>query len=135
MSTLTPRLGLVLAGALLGLALAGPAAAEPPAAIPNSSHDRANATFESFAKTWMKQMEKAGRSQPRMIPTGAAFRDPSDEFQIETKATGRPGSPFVGILRYQEEQLHCDRDGGNCRSMGKTPITEIFRFKNGRWIY
>ena len=31
--------------------------------------------------------------------------------------------------------LVCARGGGNCRAARRTPITEIFRFQNGKWVY
>ena len=127
-----------LAAAALALGIAASTSAEPPAAIPDSSQNRAGSSFDRFAQEWLQKMEKSSqrtRQQPKLMPAGAAVRSPSKEFRTELKATGRPGAPYVGILRYEEYQLRCDAGGENCRVVGKTPVTEIFRFKNGRWIY
>ena len=54
----------------------------------------------------------------------------------ELKATGHPTAPYVGVLRYHENLYTCsDRAATRCSVAAQTPVTEIFRFQNGRWIY
>ena len=60
----------------------------------------------------------------------------TDEFRVETRPTGYPGAPFVGLIRYSEQIFSCaDKGATRCGVKQTTPITEIFRFQDGRWIY
>lgn len=128
---------------LVASALALPAAAwaTPPAAIPNSSNE-ARSSFQRFAKGWMERMQKLevrNRRNPT-LRTGsvarASYRGYGDDFSIELKPTGHPQAPYVGILRYEERLYTCsDRKASRCSIASTTPVTEIFRFQGGRWIY
>ena len=47
-----------------------------------------------------------------------------------------PAAPFVGLLRYGEQLFSCSDTGATrCGVAHTTPVTEIFRFQNGRWVY
>jgi hypothetical protein len=129
--------------ALLALLLATPALAGPPAAIPDAGRERAGRAFESFASEWMAKMENAerqNRSRPKAASNGSGqhftYRGYGSEFETELKPTGHPAAPYVGLLRYREELYTCsDKATKNCSVSTHTPVTEIFRFQNGRWIY
>ena len=125
---------------ILGLAMA--AAANPPAAIPNTdpAHQRAERSFNEFAKGWMQKMarvESANRAHPKLASNGnASYRGYADDFQIELKPTGSSTAPWVGILRYNEMLYTCmDRMAKSCSPSNTTRVTEIFRFQGGKWIY
>lgn len=129
--------------ALLALLLAAPAPAGPPAAIPDGSRERAGRAFESFANDWMGKMQRAerqNRSRPKLQTVGSreqfTYRGYASDFETELKATGHPAAPYVGVLRYHENLYACsDRTATRCSVAARTPVTEIFRFQNGRWVY
>ena len=71
-----------------------------------------------------------------LIGTGCATIPADETIRTELKPTGNPESPYVGILRYVEHVYECNGPSDrNCRRVSATPVTEIFRFRNGRWIY
>ena len=123
---------------LLALLIASPALAGPPAAIPDADHDRAMTSFDRFTTDWMKklrQAEQRGRNRPE-ARRASSFRGYGDDVQIELRPTGHPSAPFVGLLRYKEHTYNCTaRAASSCSIKRTQPVTEIFRFQNGRWVY
>lgn len=132
------RAGLVL---LTFVGLAFPVAANPPAAIAPHSTSPADLNFDDFAKDWMKKLhdlERKSRGAPGRSKTGSSvsYRGYSSEFSTELKPTGRPEIPYVGILQYSERVYRCtDATLERCSIASVVPVTEIFRFQNGRWVY
>jgi len=135
-------------GAALALALVGGAArAETPAGKKATSTSsaggeqkmgQASSAFDSFTSTWMTQLAAASALQP--VAAGAVasrtYRKYTGEFTKEVKPTGVPSNPFVGVLRYVEEEYSCsDAARTQCSLVSTMPVTEIFRFQNGRWVY
>lgn len=121
------------------LSLAG-----PPAAISeDDSHQRTLRSFKSFASSWMDKMERVerrNRTSPEIRPSGAGklvtYKGYGGDFKIEIKQTGYAKAPFVGLLRYTEQTFTCtDERATRCRIASTVPVTEIFRFQNGRWVY
>ena len=121
------------------LSLAG-----PPAAIPeDDSHQRTLRSFKSFASGWMDKMERVetrNRTSPEIRPHGSqnlvTYKGYGSDFKIEIKPTGYAKAPFVGVLRYSEQLFTCvDKRATRCRVASTTPVTEIFRFQDGRWVY
>jgi hypothetical protein len=125
-------LPLVLAGQV-ALA-AGPSAAAPPP-------DRAKASLDQFANQWMAkmgQLEANNRAQASRQPAGAPvkYRAYGSNYTTELKPTGSKQAPYVGLIRYEEREVSCkDKSQKECEVSERTPVTEIFRFQNGRWIY
>jgi hypothetical protein len=118
--------------------------AGPPAAIPeDDSHQRTLLSFESFASRWMEKMERvetSNRATPEIRPYGSrtlvTYKGYGSDFRTEIKHTGYAPAPFVGVLRYSEQHFTCvDPRATRCRLASTTPVTEIFRFQNGRWVY
>ena len=130
---------------LLALGIASAALAGPPAAIPNPdpAHQRAERSFDDFAKSWMQKMARAesqNRTKPKLEPLGgamvASYRGYEDGYVIELKPTGSATAPWVGILRYHELTYTCaDKSTGSCAPSKKMRVTEIFRFQGGKWVY
>jgi hypothetical protein len=129
---------------LAALSIAGPAPAGPPAAIPQDDvHRRTLRSFERFASRWMEKMERVeahNREKPEIRPLGSrnliTYRGYGGDFTVEIKPTGYAPAPFVGVLRYSEQLYACaDARATRCRLTATTPVTEIFRFQNGRWVY
>ncbi len=139
-------------GAALALSLmAGAASAETPAAkaAPKKTASaaaasgaqkmgQASSAFDSFTATWMTQLQAASALQP--VAAGAVasrtYRKYTGEFTKEVKPTGVPSNPFVGVLKYVEEEYSCtDAARTQCSLVSTMPVTEIFRFQNGRWVY
>ena len=131
--------------ALLAPGLASMALAAPPAAIPNldPAQQRAERSFDDFAKGWMQKMARAegqNRTKPALQPQGgvmvASYRGYDDNYQIELKPTGSKTAPWVGILRYHELTYTCaDKSTSSCAPSKTLRVTEIFRFQGGKWVY
>ncbi len=85
----------------------------------NEAHNRSNATV-----------------QPGSDQNLVTYRGFGENFTVELRPTGHPSSPFVGILRYEEQVYSCnDVDASNCSVASSLPVTEIFRYQGGRWVY
>jgi hypothetical protein len=128
---------------VLGIATA--ALAGPPAAIPNPdpAHQRAERSFDEFAKGWMQKMarlESQNRAKPTLASQSgamvASYRGYDDDYVVELKPTGSSTAPWVGILRYHELTYTCaDKSTASCAASKKMRVTEIFRFQGGKWVY
>jgi hypothetical protein len=133
------------AAVALGLALwlCAPAWAAGDAARAIASPERAAASFEDFARQFMAKVrgqEERERHRPRVAagPGSAIFtyRGYGEEYRTELRATGQAAAPFVGLLHYTEHVYSCkDLGGGACTVASSAPVTEIFRFRGGRWVY
>ena len=134
----------ILTASVCLLLCSGLALAAPPASIPeDDSQQRTLRSFKSFASSWMKKMERVetgNRAKPQIRPLASGnlftYKGYASDFDIEIKQTGYPVAPFVGILRYSEQVFNCvDASATRCRVVSTIPVTEIFRFQDGRWIY
>ena len=125
------------------LFMAAPALADDVASIPDSADERARRSFSEFAQSWMVKMaenEAQSRKNPAVQPGASdnvvTYRGFGDDFTVELRPTGHPVAPFVGILRYNEQVYNCnDVDASKCTVASSLPVTEIFRYQGGRWIY
>jgi hypothetical protein len=124
-----PALALVCLG---WLGLAPDAGAEPPAAPARPTGDAIQASFDRFARTWLEGLDREGRRSE--AARKASYRRFGPDFDVELKPTGRPRTPWVGILRYWESHYRCPAEG-SCELIQNTPITEVFRYQNGAWVY
>jgi len=130
-----------LAAALL--LMAAPALADDVAAIPDSADERARTSFSDFARSWMAKMqdnEAKNRENPTIQPGPSenivTYRGFDEDFTVELRPTGHPVAPFVGILRYNEQVYSCNGvDASKCSVASSLPVTEIFRYQGGRWVY
>jgi len=134
------RLGGSIAGALLLVGLCAPALAEPPASIPrqDAAQQRASRSFDRFAAGWMKKMKKAEASGRKRALANHSYRAFSDNsMQMQLRPTGSSKAPYVGLLRYQEQQIRCEdpKARRGCKVVSTTPVTEIFCFQDGHWVY
>jgi len=130
--------GALGASVLLGTGALAQGAA--PAALPPSDAQRvAAAAFDSFASQWMDRMERVedqNRRKPERGASSVSYRGYTNDFRVELRPTGYPGAPFVGLIRYGEQLFTCSDPGATrCGVSHTIPVTEIFRFQNGRWIY
>ncbi len=125
------------------LLIAAPALADDVAAIPNSADERARTSFSDFARSWMAKMqenEAQNRKNPTVQPGPSenvvTYRGIGEDFTVELRPTGHPSAPFVGILRYNEQVYSCNEaNASKCSVASSLPVTEIFRYQGGRWIY
>jgi len=132
--TRDPATGAARARALAILAAALLAAAPPVArAEPSGSGEGSIlGSLEQFARGWLRALPEADADDEpdalRFVEYGAPV--------TELKSTGQTGSPFVGIIRYTERQYRCEDAGRErCVLDSSRPVTEIFRYRNGRWEY
>jgi len=134
---------LVASAVFASFLVSGSALAEPPAAIAPQGHERVRATFERFASTWMdkiRRLETQQRESPTIRPGAGGllvtYRGYGDAFKTELRSTGHPSAPYVGILRYSEHLYSCQSvEATKCTVASTVPVTEIFRFEDGRWVY
>jgi hypothetical protein len=87
-----------------------------------------NSSFAAFSRGWMDKLRREGVPQP------GHQLFVSDATETELRPTGHAIAPYVGILRHCEMTLLCD-DAKQCRMVGRTVVTEIFRFQGGEWVY
>jgi len=127
----------------VGMALAlapTPALADDMAAIAPAD-SRARASFTKFAQSWMEKVQRMAKEQKPTASPGApnalvTYRDYTDDFTVELRPTGHASSPYVGILRYNEQIFSCrDIKTNDCTMSSQIPVTEIFRYQDGRWVY
>jgi hypothetical protein len=137
---------ILIAAILLGAGAAAaddPAAAAPPAAIADGARSRAERSFDSFCREWMAKvrgLEERHRANPDVKVGSTApiitYRGYGDDYSIELRPTGYPSAPYVGLLSYVEHVYSCtSMDAQDCRVAASTPVTEIFRYQDGRWSY
>ena len=116
---------------------------EPPPAAVDFSAPSAHESFARFAQDWMDTIRRAAE-QEREKPTlrsgpnspVASYREYASDHQVELRPTGNARAPYVGVLRYQELVYACrDASTADCVVSSNLPVTEIFRFQDGRWIY
>ncbi|MFV1977868.1 MAG: hypothetical protein ACC649_00815 [Myxococcota bacterium] len=125
------------------LLMAAPIIADDVAAIPDSADERARTSFSDFARSWMAKMQKneaQNRKNPIVQPGPSeniiTYRGFDEGFTVELRPTGHPAAPFVGILRYNEQVYSCNGvDASKCSVASSLPVTEIFRYQGGRWVY
>lgn len=127
----------------IGLALvfgATTASADNPAAIAPQD-DRARTSFAKFSREWMAKVQRMADEQKPTARASASsalvtYRDYTDDFTVELRPTGHASAPYVGILRYSERIFSCQDIGANdCTMSSEIPVTEIFRYQDGRWVY
>jgi len=144
MTRLSTSMYKTLCGLALALLLAAaPALADDVAAIPDSADEQARISFSEFARSWMAKMgesEAQNRKNPTVQPGPSenlvTYRGFGEDFTVELRPTGQPAAPFVGILRYNEQVYNCAGvDASKCTVASSLPVTEIFRYQGGRWIY
>jgi hypothetical protein len=134
--------------ALLALALAGAPAALPEAAgaqaakpAPKAGPDaeKVKASFDAFASEWMGKMQRLevqNRQTPKLEAGAVSYRGYGEDFRVEIRPTGYAPAPYVGVLRYEEHTFGCtDASATHCRVTYRLPVTELFRYQNGHWIY
>jgi hypothetical protein len=121
-------------------ALAAPALADSPAARADSSDARARGSFQRFAESWMekiRRLEVENRKKPTVQTSASGimstYRGYGDDFSIELRPTGQPIAPYIGLLRYTELVYSCVQE--RCSVASTVPVTEIFRYQDGQWIY
>ena len=110
---------------------------------PRATQDRAAAAFDAFARDFMARIhgqEAREKRRPRVAagPASSVFtyRGYGEEFRTELRPTGHAAAPFVGLLHYTENLYSCrDLEGGPCSVASSVPVTEVFRFRGGRWTY
>lgn len=113
-----------------------------------NSEETVKKLFADFVADWMKKLEainNANRAKLKIQAVDGGYSccyvhyGPDREFWI--KRTDSPATPFVGFLRYSEKTLQ--KYGKTQeevlqdveRVIAETPVTEIFRYSKGKWVY
>ena len=131
--THVPARGALSALMALFVVAAAPALADSPAAIP-PAHGNAEASFETFAHSWMAKLGRAATGNK--AASKKSYRGFGKDFHTNLRVTGNPAAPYVGLLQYTEVLYACSGPSGRgCRVASTTPVMEIFRYKGGRWVY
>jgi hypothetical protein len=121
----------------------GPGAPALAGDAPRASQERATTAFETFAREFMAKVhsrEEREKRKPRVAAGPAStvftYRGYGEEFRTELRPTGQATAPYVGLLHYTEHVYSCrDLEGGPCSIAASVPVTEVFRFRGGRWTY
>ncbi|MDL1959942.1 MAG: hypothetical protein LWX01_11425 [Deltaproteobacteria bacterium] len=136
---------LILLSAVLALILT---VSGPSTAVADPGILSVQESFEKFANAWMAKLDRMGKMNIRALnitPRDQGFvgryvcYGPECKFSI--KETGSPETPFIGLLHYSEK--HFLKKGETrqetIQSPGmltdNIPVTEIFRFTHGKWVY
>ena len=103
----------------------------------NPEPNQALSAFRIFTETWMEKLRGASMLQPVAASSqGRALKRFSVTHTEEVKPTGSTTNPYIGILHYTEDLYQCaDSTETSCTIVDSTPVTEIFRYQNGAWIY
>lgn len=107
------------------------------------------ASFESFSKTWMAKLEQVNQQNSRDMkpePTSngglvGRYLCYGPDCLREVRGTSSKATPYVGIIRYPQKMM--EKKGETIQQIkeqtgvatNETPVTEIFRYTGGRWIY
>jgi hypothetical protein len=136
---------LILLSAVLALILT---VSGPCTAIADPGILSVQESFKQFVHAWMAKLDRIGKMNILgidVMPCDQGFvgryvcYGPECEFSI--KETVSPETPFVGVLHYSEKhflkkgetrQETIQRPGMLTK---KIPVTEIFRFTRGKWVY
>ena len=141
-----PLHGTALAALVLGitLALTSPGLADRPPPTPGADARRlAEASFQQFASEWVATLHgriARERDKPKLragaIAPLATFREIDLDYTTELRTTGRPQAPYVGVVHYTELTFTCTNlTTQDCPLAMKTPVSEVFRYRAGRWVY
>ena len=125
------------------LLLATPAWAGSKTDGSRTAQERAERSFEEFARSWMKKvhgLEAQQRGSPTVTRVAGGqqvtYRGYGSDYRTELRSTGRSAAPYVGLLHYEEQIYSCTSTAAdNCRVSSRVPVTEIFRYQAGRWSY
>ncbi|SMC24607.1 hypothetical protein SAMN02746041_02057 [Desulfacinum hydrothermale DSM 13146] len=114
------------------------------------SEQKVAEAFGVFQKEWMDKLSRHGIYGPKHMTVRksrdgslvvASYKELGAVKGSRVKKTDSKACPFVGVLHYEEivfesrgptEQI---ARKGPFREAGRTNITEIFRFADGKWIY
>ena len=112
----------------------------PKAALKSSSgagaEAQARSAFDAFSQSWMDKLRSSSAVRTVSTSSGSTVKRYSTTHTEEVKPTGSASNPYVGVLHYTEESYNCsDAAQRNCTLADSTPVTEIFRFQNGKWVY
>jgi hypothetical protein len=104
-----------------------------------------HAAFEAFVTDWLAQLAEDAKEERERnryavgvsdLTLGHSYRNIAGEYDIRLKATGREGTPYVGVVRYVEHRYECSASPAEvCEQVDAAEITEIFPFTNGDWKY
>jgi len=100
-------------------------------------------SFLGFARHRMKDLAARGiqaQRNPSIRPGASAplvtYRSYERRFRTEIQTTANAASPYVGMLHYTEDLYSCsDIEAVYCEIASSTPITEVFRLREGSWTY
>lgn len=105
--------------------------------------------FEVFQEEWLNKLNRHGDygleklkvekdSQGRDT---ALYRVLTKSLESEVKATGDKRSPYIGVLKYEEQTFASHADTQEMAKQGPfeceriVVVTEVFRYSNGEWLH
>lgn len=125
------------------------ASAKQPAKSSLSNQDEtAKKGFEVFVKDWMVKLGFVSDQNVKHFKLAndqdgysGRYICYGPECDFEVKPTTSKEAPFIGILRYKEK--HFEKRGVTFAEASEAPavvamevpVTEIFRFSKGKWVY
>ena len=137
-----PSIGVVLSSLVLACTLL---AAGRPAL--GADEQTAYKSFQEFSRQWMARLAEISDQNSRKARPSRGATDEQARYvcygpdcEIWIKKTDSRQTPYVGFIRYPEKHFLKNGDRVEQTDAGDTllttfPVTEIFRFSAGRWIY
>jgi len=111
----------------------------------------AESKFQQFQQEWMQKLARNGLYGPGSVQCElqpqdqglfvATYKTLGQITSVRVKKTQSAGSPYVGILSYEELLYSCrgrtpeEARKGPFQFESRTSVTEIFRFSKGKWLY
>ena len=108
-------------------------------------------TFQQFQEKWMTLLAGHGmygvgylKVEEDPLHKGSyrgSYKQLGQVLDSHVRKTGNKGTPYVGVLKYNEVVFVCQGDSPEAAQKGtytqdsERTVTEIFRYAKGEWIY
>jgi hypothetical protein len=114
-----------------------------------SEENEARQSFDVFKDMWLAKLNQHGEYGWEKIKVEkdsqgsytARYKIITRATDSEVKSTGDKLTPFVGVLKYEEQTYSSSASTSELARQGpfaterEVVITEIFRYANGKWMY
>lgn len=102
-------------------------------------------SFRSFGEQWIATLNASAAKKVSCHEVDgkymAEYTSYTQPCEITVKQTGQKASPYVGVLKYQQQTCSCGARTSTAALQGPfscsmvCPVTAIFLYQNGKWQY
>jgi hypothetical protein len=102
-------------------------------------------SFRSFGDQWIAVLNASAAKKVSCREVDgkhmAEYTSYSQPSELTVRQTGQQASPYVGVLKYQQQACSCRAITAEAALKGPfscsvvCPVTAIFLYKNGQWQY